>query len=319
MTRYALPAVYALFVWWFGTGLALYIVGLRRSTHRWSLLGAMAVFAVALCGLGRIASDASTFGLYAAFTLAVLLWGAIEISFLTGFVTGPFRSACPPGSDRVLQAIYAIGAILWHELLLLAAGVAILVLTWGEPNPLGAWTFGLLWIMRLSSKLNLFLGVPVLNDQLLPEPVRYLRHHFRTAPVGSFFAVSVTLATLATLLLAEGSLVSGLVRPEGLMLLATLSALAVVEHWFMVLPLSIERLWGWSLSRRSQTPASATPPAAVTRVHFADEARPDPAPGTWKTPVVAIDPAKAARAAQPSGGRGNVYPHPALAKQRRRP
>jgi putative photosynthetic complex assembly protein 2 len=279
MSLNALPAMYALFVWWFGTGLTFYIVGWRRDTHRWSMLGAILLFSGSLYGLERVAADTSTFGVYAAFTFAILLWGAIEISFLTGFVTGPFRRACSSNCDRWLRAVYAIGAILWHELLLIASAAAILASTWGEPNQLGAWTFVLLWAMRLSSKLNLFLGVPILNDQLLPEPVRHLKSYFRKGPVSLFFPVSSTFATVLTVLLVEGRLVSGSMRAEGLMLLATLSALAVVEHWFMVLPLSIERLWGWSLSRSA---AGAPNPA--------------------DQPV----------------DRSNVYPHPALAEHGRR-
>jgi putative photosynthetic complex assembly protein 2 len=76
MTQYALPAVYALFVWWFGTGLALYIVGRAGSTHRWSMLGAVVAFALSLYGLAQVAADASPVGVYAAFTLAILAWGA---------------------------------------------------------------------------------------------------------------------------------------------------------------------------------------------------------------------------------------------------
>jgi putative photosynthetic complex assembly protein 2 len=296
MTQYALPVVYAVLVWWISTGAVLAIVGRSRTGDRWCLAGAAVLFAASLYGLGRIGADASLFGTYAAFTLAILLWGAIEISFLTGYITGPMRSDCPPGCEPWLRTTYAIGAILWHELLLLAAGVAAIVVSWGMPNQIGAWTFALLWVMRLSAKLNLFLGVPVLNDQLLPKPVAHLKSYFRKGPVSLFFPVSVTLATVVTVLLVDGRIAAQFIRSEGLMLLAALSALAVLEHWFMVLPIPLERLW-----RTTSEPESATPSAHVVTIvrdglgSGAPHAQPEPPPS-----------------------RDNVLPHPALARQRRR-
>lgn len=311
MTQYALPAVYALLVWWFGTGLALYIVGLPGATHRWSLLGAALVFAGSLYGLAHVATIESTLAVYAAFTLAILLWGAIEISFLTGIVTGPMRGACPDGCAPWLRASYAFGAILWHELLLAAAGIAITISAWGAPNKIGVWTFALLWAMRLSAKLNLFLGVPVLNDHFLPAPVAHLKSYFRKGPVSALFPVSVTLGTLLTLLLAEGSLLSWLVAAEGLMLLAALCALAVLEHWFMVLPLPLERLWRWSVPAvdvdRARTPALVRAAAGERTQAFE----------IWTAPVVNLRDDSAETA--PDSAATNVLPYPALSRQRRRP
>ena len=318
MTQYALPAVYALFVWWFGTGLALYIVGRARETHRWSMLGAVAVFAASLYALQHAAADAGSLGVYAAFTLAILVWGAIEVSFLTGLVTGPIRSACPRDRGPWLRAAYAIGAILWHELLLIATGAAIVAITWGLPNQIGGWTFALLWTMRLSTKLNLFLGVPILNDQFLPEPVAHLKSYFLKGPVSLFFPVSVTLATVLTILLAEGSLIPGVIPAEGLMLLATLSALAVLEHWFMVVPLPLEALWRWSL--KSEKPAVlANAASVVTIVRTAQGAGTRAAFEAWAAPVISIRDAGDGDRAGKLGNRKNVLPHPALSRQRRRP
>jgi hypothetical protein len=39
--------------------------------------------------------------------------------------------------------------------------------------------------------------------------------------------------------------------------LSALTALALLEHWFMVLPLPDEKLWRWMLPERPQ-PAQAT-------------------------------------------------------------
>jgi putative photosynthetic complex assembly protein 2 len=303
MASYALPAVYALFVWWFGTGLALYIVRLPRSTHRWSMLGAAVVLAASLCGLGWASARTDATGVYLGFTCTILLWGAIEISFLTGTITGPWRSACPQGCTPWRRAACAIGAILYHEFALLAVAAALIAATWRAPNQVGVWTFAILWVMRLSAKLNLFLGVPVLNDQLLPEPVAHLKSYFRKGPVNALFPVSVTVATLLTVLLVEGSLLSGIMPPEALMLLATLTLLALLEHWFMALPLPIEALWAWSLRARRRAPREPAPETTI-------------AASTVVSLRGATPPRRAVADATP---RDNVHPHPALFQRRRRP
>jgi putative photosynthetic complex assembly protein 2 len=56
---HALPALYALFLWWLSTGVILYLDRLPRRTFRWSMLGATALAAAALYGLAAGADDAS--------------------------------------------------------------------------------------------------------------------------------------------------------------------------------------------------------------------------------------------------------------------
>jgi putative photosynthetic complex assembly protein 2 len=61
----------------------------------------------------------ATGGAYCAFTCALLVWGWHELSFLTGWITGPRRAPARParGLARFVQAVQAI---LWHELAILA-------------------------------------------------------------------------------------------------------------------------------------------------------------------------------------------------------
>jgi hypothetical protein len=122
----------------------------------------------------------------------------------------------------------------------------------------------------------------------------------------------VTLATILTILLVEGSLMSSLIRGEGLMLLATLSALAVLEHWFMVLPLPLEALWCWSLLKSDNVPVLSNAACVVKVVRVAEGAGTRSAFEAWTAPVVG-----AGDAADESTPRSNVVPHPAISKQRR--
>lgn len=261
MADHALAAMYVLFVWWFSTGAVLYVVGLPRRSFRWTLLAASGLLAAALHVLAATADDSSIAGAYVAFTAAILVWAWQEVAFLTGFVTGPRRVPCPPDAVGWRRAVYAFKAIAHHEIALVALGVAVVAVTWGGTNQVGGWTFAVLWTMRLSSKLNLFLGVRNLNDEFLPPQLRYIGSYFARRSMNALYPFSVVLGTAASLMLAWWSFAPLATRFEATAcaLLAALLALAVVEHWLMMLPLRAVDLWKWSLRARDADPAQAKP------------------------------------------------------------
>ncbi len=198
------------------------------------------LLAGSLSGLALTAGDTSVGGAYIAFTCTILLWGAQEIAFLAGWLTGPRPLPCPVGVTGWRRLSYALQAILYHEFALLACGAAVVALTWNGANQIGLWTFAALWVLRQSAKINLFLGVPVTNDELMPDAVRFLKSFFARKPVSAFFPASVTLATAVLVILVQ-RIVEVAVTPfdvVGLTLVSTLFALGVVEHWFMLLPLA---------------------------------------------------------------------------------
>ncbi|WP_051630752.1 putative photosynthetic complex assembly protein PuhE [Afifella pfennigii] len=249
MALYALTIIYALFVWWFSTGAILYLDGLPRSTFRWSMLGATALLAAALYGLAATANDTTVGGAFLAFSFGILAWGWHEISFLMGYVTGPRKSICPPEATGAKRFFFAVQTILYHELAILASAAAILALTWQGENFVGVGTFFTLWGMRLSAKLNLFLGVRNLGEKLLPESLLYLKSFMLKKPMNPLFPFSVTIATGIAVLLAASAISApaGSFAASAFTFLATLMALAVLEHWFMVLPLPAEALWKWGM------------------------------------------------------------------------
>jgi putative photosynthetic complex assembly protein 2 len=258
---HAFAALYVLFVWWFSTGAVLYVVGLPRRSFRWTLLTASGLLAAALHLLAATAEEASVAGAYVAFTAAILVWAWQEVAFLTGFVTGSRRSACPPGATGWRRAFYAFQAIAHHEVALVVLGAAVVAVTWGGANQVGVWTFAALWTMRLSSKLNLFLGVRNLNAEFLPSHLRYIGSYFTRRSMNPLYPVSVVFATAAGVLLGWWSFAPSATRFEAtaLALLAALIALAVVEHWLMMLPLHAVKLWKWGLRSRDADPAQAEP------------------------------------------------------------
>jgi putative photosynthetic complex assembly protein 2 len=249
ISAYTVPPIYAAFVWWFSTGAVLLLVG---RAGRFEILRAFlggSMLAGSLAGLALSAGDTSVGGAYTAFTCTILLWGAQEIAFLAGWLTGPRPEPCPAGAKGAKRLGLALQAILYHEFALLACGVAVVALTWNGANQVGLWTFVALWVLRQSAKINLFLGVPVTNDELMPDAVRFLKTFFARKPVSAFFPISVTLATSVLVIMIQ-RIVEVAATPfdvVGLTLVSTLFALGVVEHWFMLLPLPAITLWGWGM------------------------------------------------------------------------
>lgn len=254
MWEYGLPVLFALFLWWFSTGAILYLNRLPSWTYRWTLCSATIVLMLSLHGLAASGAETSATGAYLAFTYALLVWGWHEIAFLTGFLTGPCREACPADRRGWRRTSHAVGTILYHELAIAGTAVVVAALTWNAPNQFGTWTFMILWAMRLSSKLNIFLGVPNLMEGFLPAHLGYLKSVFTRKSMNLLFPVSVTVSTVLAVMLVQQA-----TRPEaggleiaGYTLLATLMILAIVEHWFLVLPLHVLRLWSWGLRSAPQ-------------------------------------------------------------------
>ena len=278
MTLLALAAAYSVFLWWFTTGAIIWLD--RRPERTWprSMLGATVLGLLALAGLLATRDDASVAGAFLAFTCAVLVWGWIEVAFLLGYVTGPRARAHPEGEGEWSLLRGAIGTILWHELFTLAMAAVVLVVTQGAANAAGRWTFLVLWVMRLSAKLNLFLGVSNRGEELLPGRLRHLATYFGRRSMNLLFPVAVTAATtLAALLWLHAAAPSASAHESvALALVAAMLTLAVVEHWFMVLPLSGTAMWQWAMQRERPSPpdvprtvkggAAALPPRVAEAV-----------------------------------------------------
>ncbi len=252
MSVFVLPVLFALFVWWFSTGLIMYLDGLPRRTFRWSMLGATVLLLASLWELRASSHDLSVRGAYLAFTCGLLAWGWQEISFYMGFVTGPRDAPCPEGCRGWRHFGHAIQTSLWHELAIIAAAAAVVALTWHAPNQVGTWTFMVLWWMHQSAKLNVFLGVRNLNEEFLPEHLQFLRSFLTKKSMNLLFPVSVTVSTVIAVRLVQMAAAPGatVFQQAGFTFLATMMTLAILEHWLLMLPLPAAALWGWSLRSR---------------------------------------------------------------------
>lgn len=255
MAAYAAPIVATLLLWWASTGVILYLDGLSRRTFVWSMAGATGLFAVSLWGMSVTSAETSAASAYCAFSCGIMAWAWQLVSYYMGFITGPNHAPCPPHLTGWGRFVAAVRTSLYHEIAIIICAVALVLLTWGQSNQIGLWTFLVLWWMHTSAKLNLYFGAPNLSEELLPEHLRYLVTYMRRRPMNLFFPFSVTASTIITVLIAQKALAANApFELVGYTILATLMVLAVAEHWFLVAPLHANALWSWGV-KDAQTSA----------------------------------------------------------------
>ena len=247
-----LAAFFTVFVWWFSTGVILYLNGMPRATHKWTMLGATVVLVAALVALRSTANVTQVWAAYCAFTSAVLVWAWQEIGFLLGYVTGSRKTECPQGARGWKRFGFAAEAVLYHELALIVLAAMIWAVTLDGANQNGLWSYLVLWAMRQSAKLNVYLGVRNLNEEFLPQHLKYMQSYFVRKPMNAFLPVSVLVSLLFVIPLwqAVHAAGQGSFDAVGLTLVATLFSLAILEHLFLVIPLPLEARWKWGLRSR---------------------------------------------------------------------
>jgi putative photosynthetic complex assembly protein 2 len=250
-----IAGLFVLFTWWFSTGAILWLVQRAERGGRQAYLNAVVlalpVLVLGCAGIRASLGDPSVAGAYLGFASALAIWGWFELAFLAGVITGPIKQGCPPGLQGWERFLRAWGTIAYSEMALIASVALLFFVSQGAENTFGLWTFVVLFAARITAKLNVYLGVPNINDHFLPGPVRHLSSHFRKAPMNGFFPWSVTLLTFATACFVERMIAAppGSGAEIGFALLAVLTALALFEHWMMVLPLPDAALWTWALPK----------------------------------------------------------------------
>jgi putative photosynthetic complex assembly protein 2 len=253
MQMAAMAIGFAVFAWWFSTGAILLLLRLSPFAREAVMAVATAIAVLALFGVQANLTNTTVAGAFAGFSYGLLIWAWHEMSFLFGFITGPRRTSCPDGLAPGARFRAAFETILHHELAILATGALLLWLSWGADNQIALWTFTVLWAMRISAKLNVFLGAPNLAEEFLPEHLGYLKSYFRRDRINGLFPVVITLSSIAL-----GWIIHlGLTTPDpfmatGVALVGAFLALAIIEHWFFVLPIPDAALWRWALRAQDE-------------------------------------------------------------------
>ena len=247
-----IAALLAIFTWWFFTGAILLVVRTSDSgkevAHGRSVFLSIPIAALGVAGLVISTAELNTVNVYISFISALLVWGWIELAFLAGIITGPERTICPndiKGWDRFYRAY---STLMHHELLLAGSMLVIVIICTNGANTFGMWTYLILFVARISAKLNLFFGVPQINTEFVPKPLEHLKSYFTQGRITIAFPIGVTFLSFATACFAERWTVSETsAQAIGFALLTSMAALATIEHWLMVVPLPDAKLWRWML------------------------------------------------------------------------
>ncbi|EAU42050.1 hypothetical protein FP2506_16494 [Fulvimarina pelagi HTCC2506] len=236
--------------WWLSTGLIL------MATRRFSPDGTVIrLVAAGVSTTGLIAALMSenmptATGAWLGFFAALMLWGAHEIAFLTGWVVGPRTWPADPGRRPTCrEAFETIGN---RQIgLVLTAAVLAIGLT-GSANQTVLFTFLVLWGLRSLAELNLFLGAPCAAIHMLPQRLHYLASYFRRDRISPALPVTINIlvGTLVVLIIRS------LNHPDQLVstlagLLAALVLLGIAEMFFLMFPFYEDRLWRWTGRDRS--------------------------------------------------------------------
>lgn len=88
---------------------------------------------------------------------------------------------------------------------------------------------------------------------ILVRQLCYLKSYFGQRSINFLFPVVVTASSVVAFLLWQTALAPTATPFEhvGYSLLATLLTLAVLEHWFLIIPLPVEKMWNWAMRSRN--------------------------------------------------------------------
>lgn len=248
MTNPILLILYAAFLWWFSTGLILLLSRLPRSSFPWSLAVGTVIFVLALVGLWWSRNNVTPAGALCAFSCGLIVWGWQELTFYLGALTGPRKHACPPGCSGWRHFGHALQVSLYHELAILITTALLVALFWDAPNRLGLATFLLIMVMHQSARLNVFLGVRNVSAEWVPEHLPFMKSFLNTdRPINLLwpFSQGASTALLAMLVALCFYAPAGSYDQAAFILCSTLLALGILEHWVLVLPLPLTKLWSW--------------------------------------------------------------------------
>jgi putative photosynthetic complex assembly protein 2 len=233
------------------TGLIAWADNRGRATFRRSVMIGGVAGAAGLVAILYAAQFVALWAVYLSFAGALMVWGWHEIGFLTGAAAGPRRIACPPGVRGIERFLQASATVIHHEVALALTALLLISLSWDAPNQIGATVFVLMLVLRLCSKINLFVGVPNASTEMLPKHLDYLKSYFgrnrmTVLLAASILAIGALAAWFASLAIAAPA---GSAAMVGASLLTALCLLGMIEHVFLALPFRDGMLWGWAFSR----------------------------------------------------------------------
>lgn len=247
-----LPFMVTVGLWFIATGLIAWADNRERSTFSRSMMigGISGISGLVVIVFASLSAE--VWAVYLGFVGALMVWGWHELAFLTGAAAGPRRGPADPSLTGIARFRQAASTVMHHEVALALTALLLISLSWNVPNQIGATVFVLMFAMRLTSKINLFVGVPNTTAEMLPEHLAYLKTYFGRNRLTVLLPLSMLGIAATTWWFAQMALAApaGSAEMVGASLLTTLAMLGVLEHLFLALPFRDGMLWGWALPQR---------------------------------------------------------------------
>jgi putative photosynthetic complex assembly protein 2 len=254
------PIIYAMFIWWFTTGLIIVVYGRSDHLQRLGFLGATLALLVAFMGLLAVRDMTSVRAAYVSVTCGIVIWGWQVAGYYMGFITGIAHDDDLLYRERSLprRFVLALRSSIYHELMAVGFIILLLAATWQSPNQWGVWMYIALWTMHVSAKLNVFFGVRNFRIDFLPRHLHHLEQLAAKRKTNVFFPFAVVFSTSVVGMLIYQAIVPTATATEtaGLLLISTMVTLGIVEHWLLVLPLPAI-LWGWGIRSMPESPPTS--------------------------------------------------------------
>ena len=230
--------------WWMATGV---IFALERSPLT-RLLGLLVATALAAWGARTVVRErdaATPRGVRQSFLGAAFLWSWVQVAFYGGWVVGPAARmvSVPAEGPSWSLAVRAVLAMLWYQLAMLAVLGGVGVATAGRRNRTGWWALLVFWGTHQLASINIFLGVENPGRGFFPAPLAFLESYFGAARSTWFLPLSVAAILAFTLrCVVHGLRDATPARRQGMLLLAVLGTLGVLELSVLAMPASLP-LW----------------------------------------------------------------------------
>lgn len=253
---FVFPVLYAVFLWWFTTGLI--IVVYDRSRWLTQLCYAGMTMGMMLAVLAFVATRNMTDmnAILIALTCGVVIWGWQVAGYYLNFVTGESADVTDDNQLSLRHRFWlALNSGIHHELMALVFAIGMIILTWSSPNKWGMWVYVALWLMHASAKLNVFFGVRNFHIEFLPQHLHHIERLLEHRQYNAFFPFSVVVASSVVLVLFFRAVYPPIVETQsaGYLAIATLIALGILEHCLLVLPVP-STLYGWGMRALPKTP-----------------------------------------------------------------
>jgi putative photosynthetic complex assembly protein 2 len=220
---------------------------------------------VALAAVPALSLRHDLGGILLALLAGFTVWAWVELSFYTGYVTGPSRAEPSPGAPLGVRFRYALKACLWHELAIPSLGVVLWILGASGGHLWSLWIFLTFWVLHEAARINVLIGVPHPFAELLPEHLGHLKPYLEPRPAGRALSWTLVAHGVAVVVLVGFSVLSaGTPAVLGWVAVTALVALGAIEHVVLLLPIPLDRLWRAVGMGKAPTPAP-TPEAVPLR------------------------------------------------------